>query len=154
MYQDEPKDSGSGLLYGDLIEYPVWIGEGSVMVRVDSPEHLPEAMKEFTRQFFSEVMKRPGIELDPRAFLRLRTTQDSKKPRSLCPFSFPTEIWAKLALEQVVMDTGGMQVRYLRNDRPWLEQPAIYTDVVQTVSHARTIASDWLEDRKKDDKTK
>lgn len=151
MLHDDPKDPGSGLLCAGMIEYPIWIAEGAVEVRVDREEDLPAALSEFTRRFFGEVMKRPGVELDPRAFLRSRTSPSDKRPRSLCPFSYPAETWVRLAIEQVTMDTSGMQVRYLRNDLPWLEQPAVYTDVVQVVQNARGIAQKWIEERKKSD---
>lgn len=96
---------------------------------------------------------KPGATLSPRAFMRFRTTKTGV-PRTMCPHSFPVDIWAKLALEQVLMDTGGMQVRFLRNDRPWLEQPAIYTDVVAVVQESRGVASEWLEDKRKKESPK
>ena len=133
----------------------MWVAEKDlVVVRVDQPDDFPAAFREFTDRYFAEVMKHPGVHLDPRAFLRIRTSATSdSRPRTLCPFSFPVEAWAKLALEQVLQDTSGMQPRYLKNDLSWLEQPAIYTDVVGVVSEARAVAAKWTEEkRKKEDK--
>lgn len=148
--EEDPVDSGRGLLCAGMIEYPIWIKEGEVRIQIDSEADLPAALHEWTREFYGKVMKKPGVQLDPRALLRFQTAEGGA-PRALCPHSYPAETWARLALEQVLMDTGGMQMRYLYNDRPWLEQPALYTDVVGVVQDARSIATRWLEDRKKKD---
>lgn len=134
-----------------LIDYPIWIEHGEVSVKVDGPERLADAMDEFTHRHVGAVLKQPGVRIHPLAFMRVKSVQGGP-PRQLCPFSFPADTWAELALEQVLMDTGGMQVRYLHNDRPWLEQPAIYTDVVSVVQEARSVADEWLKDKKKETK--
>jgi len=52
-------------------------------------------------------------------------------------------------IEQIQFDTSGMAPRLLYNDRPWLAQPAIYTQVFAIVSRAKKVADDWLEIQKK-----
>ena len=71
---------------------------------------------------------------------------DDPKPLRICLHSFPVPVDTRLALEQVVFDMAGTQPRLLREDRPWLEQPAIYTDCVLVVQSARAIAREWLEE--------
>lgn len=52
-------------------------------------------------------------------------------------------------IEQIQFDTSGMAPRLLYNDRPWLAQPAIYTQVFAIVNRAKKVADDWLEIQKK-----
>lgn len=59
------------------------------------------------------------------------------------------EPWVRLAVEQIIMDTGGMQVRFWHNDRPWLQQPGPYTDCFTRVQNARKVFSDWQKSQPK-----
>ena len=114
-------------------------------VVVENEEGLEAACRSFTAEIF-QVLKRPGVELHPRALLR--AVVDGQR-RQLCPHSWPTPTWARAVIEQVVMDTSGMQPRFLHNDLPWLMQPSIYVDGVMTVQNAKSIADEWIEETKK-----
>lgn len=119
--------------------------EGPIRVEVKNEEGLEAACTDFTRKIF-RVLKRPGVELHPRALLR--AVVDGQR-RQLCPHSWPTPNWARAVIEQVVMDTSGMQPRFLHNDLPWLMQPSLYVDAVMTVQGAKSVVDEWVEDNKK-----
>lgn len=151
LYTEDPQDSGQGRLCASLIQYPVYIEEGPISVCVETEESLAEACTEWTARVFQELLQRPAVTLHPRALLRFRTKSGQPRPRSLCPHSWPMQTDVRLALEQITMDASGMQVRYLHNELPWLEQPAIYTDVFMRVQGARAIFREWDEARKSDE---
>lgn len=117
-------------------------------VYVGSEEDLVDACDEFTHEVF-KVLGRPGVKLSPRAFIR--AVKDGKRS-NICPSSWPTPAWARLIVEQVAFDLSGMQPRLYYNDLPWVEQPAIYTDCFQIVGKAKSVATDWSDERKKDKK--
>ena len=104
-------------------------------------------LTEFTEAVFSEF-NRPGVLVHPRAFLKVRQGQKRKRV-PLCPASFPTPPWARAIIEQISMDTSGMQPRFFYNDKAWLEQPAIYCSCYIAVSEAKKVVDDWLEERRK-----
>lgn len=132
-----------------MIKYPVYIEQAPVSVRVKSEERLAEACAEWTEKMFDGPLQRPGIRLHPRALLRFATEKGQRVPRTLCPHSWPEDVSVRLAIEQITMDTSGMQVRYLRNNKPWLEQPALYTDVFLRVQEARSVFREWHDAQKK-----
>lgn len=115
-----------------------------IEVLVDSEEGLADALSEFTAKVFAAI-GRPGVDLHPRAFRRAVVNGSRGH---LCPSSFPAPAWVSLVIEQVSFDLAGMQPRLLYNDRPWLEQPAIYTDCYQVVAHAKKVADDYLKESK------
>jgi hypothetical protein len=142
---DCSKGSPDGRLCWELIEYPVTLRDGQVTVEIGNEDEFCERLTEFTEELFGS-MGSPGVDIHPRAFLRV---ESGTKRRTLCPHSFPIETWARLAMEQVVSDTSGMQPRWLYNELPWLKQPAIYTDCVSVVQRAKKVADDWIAERNK-----
>jgi len=107
---------------------------------------LPQ-LTEFTESVFTEL-KRPGVSVHPRAFLKVRKGE-SRKTVPFCPASFPAPGWVRAVIEQISMDISGMSPRFFYNDKPWLEQPAIYCVCYIIVSEAKKVVDDWLEERKK-----
>lgn len=129
------------------IDYPFKLLEMSprIEVEVESEEDLPGALTEFTKRVFS-VLGRPGVDLHHRAFLR--AVIDGRR-HQLCTSSWPTPTWAQLIIEQVSFNISGMQPRLLYEDRPWLAQPAIYTQCYGVVVRAKEVARKWAEANKK-----
>jgi len=127
--------------------YPFTLVEKSLKLEIEvaSEDELSDSFTSFTQQVFASVGK-PNTTLHPRAFLR--ATVDGRR-KGICPYSWPTPRWASLMIEQIQFDTSGMAPRLLYNDRPWLAQPAIYTQVFAIVSRAKKVADDWLEIQKK-----
>jgi coproporphyrinogen III oxidase-like Fe-S oxidoreductase len=79
--------------------------------------------------------------------MRLKTGK--RRGGAICPASFPIPGWARAAVEQIAVDVSGMQPRFFYNDRPWLEQPAIYCSCYFVVTEAKRIVDEWVDDRKK-----
>lgn len=126
--------------------FPFSLAEGDVEVQIDHRQHVAEKMREFTEKVFS-ALKRPGVDCHPRAFMRLKVGK--RRGGALCPASFPTPSWARAVIEQIAVDTSGMQPRFFYNDRAWLEQPAIYCNCYFIVTEAKRIVDEWVEDRKR-----
>lgn len=129
--------------------YPITLADSGVVVHIDEAADLPERFSEFTEAVF-EVIQTPGVRLHPRAFLRGEVEDDRGKKRrvSICPHSWPAPSWVSLIVEQILMDTSGMQPRFWYNDLPWLLQPAVYTDCYMIVQEARAIADRWIEEKR------
>ncbi len=127
--------------------YPFTLAERSLKLEVDvlSEQQLANGFSRFTQEVFTSL-GRPQIDAHPRAFLRV--VVDGRR-RNVCPYSWPTPRWAMLMIEQIQFDTSGMAPRLLYNDKPWLAQPAIYTQVFAIVSQAKRIVSEWTEGNKK-----
>jgi hypothetical protein len=121
------------------------LADGGVEVQIESKAEMLPALTEFTEQVFA-VLKRPGVQVHPRAFLRVKR---GRKVGTFCPASFPTPAWARAVIEQITMDISGMQPRFFYNEKPWLEQPAIYCSCYMVVSEAKRLVDDWLEERRK-----
>jgi hypothetical protein len=127
--------------------YPFTLVEKSLKLEIEisNEGELVHGFTSFTQEVFASLGK-PNTTLHPRAFLR--ATVDGRR-KGICPYSWPTPRWASLMIEQIQFDTSGMAPRLLYNDRPWLAQPAIYTQVFAIVSRAKKVADDWLEIQKK-----
>jgi len=94
-------------------------------------------------------MGRPGVEAHPRALLR--AVLDGKR-RRICPHSWPTPVWAQLMIEQITFDTAGMTPRLLYNEKPWLAQPALYTQAYSIVLTAKKTVKEWQDAAKSKEK--
>lgn len=130
--------------------YPFDLVEKSldIVVPVPDEESLADACTLFTSKVFM-ALGRPGVTVHPRALLRAVV---EGRRRRICPHSWPTPRWASMMIEQVSFDTAGMTPRLLYNDKPWLGQPAIYTQVFGIITSARKVVKDWSSDSKKDKK--
>lgn len=127
------------------MDYPLEFRDGTVSAIAKDEDDLPRALTEITEAHHAQL-GRAGVSLHPRAF---RRAWYPDRPRNLCPFSFPAPPWARMVIEQIVMDTSGMQVRLWHNDKPWLHQPNVYCEALLMVQEARTIVDDWLKDQRK-----
>jgi len=125
--------------------YPVTLADGGVEVQIESKAEMLPRLTEFTEKVFTEL-NRPGVAVHPRAFLRVK---QGRKRVPICPASLPVPRWARAVVEQISMDISGMQPRFFYNDRPWLEQPAIYCVCYIAVTEAKQVVDDWLEERRK-----
>lgn len=145
LVEESPRESNTLCLAAS--PYPFTLVEKSLKLEIEvaNGDELVHAFTSFTQQVFASLGK-PNITLHPRVFLRV--TVDGRR-KGICPYSWPTPRWASLMIEQIQFDTSGMTPRLLYNDRPWLAQPAIYTQVFAIVSRAKKVADDWLELQKK-----
>lgn len=141
---DNPR--GASLCLRDEV-YPFSLIERSLNLEVvvENESGLANGFSAFTRAVFASL-GRPYVDAHPRAFLRV--VVDGRR-RNICAHSWPTPRWAMLMIEQIQFDTSGMTPRLLYNERPWLAQPAIYTQVFAIVSKAKKVVDDWLDIQKK-----
>jgi len=56
-----------------------------------------------------------------------------------------------MMIEQITFDTAGMTPRLLYNEKPWLAQPALYTQVYSIVVSVKGTVKEWV-DRQKEAK--
>jgi hypothetical protein len=55
-------------------------------------------------------------------------------------------------IEQISFDTAGMTPRLLYNEKPWLAQPALYTQAYSIVLTAKKTVKDWQDAAKSKEK--